>query len=63
MDSVEDILNRHDTDKNSSYHNYSRQYNDLFEEYRNDPINFLEIGIYHGGSLLAWREIFPMLQK
>ena len=63
MDSVENILNKHDTDKNETYHNYSRQYNDLFEEYRDDPIDFLEIGIYHGASLPAWREIFPNAKR
>ena len=63
MDSVEDILNRHDTDKNSTYHNYSRQYNDLFEKYRQLEINFLEIGIFGGGSLPAWREIFPKAKR
>lgn len=57
--SIEDILNRHDTDKNGAFHNYGRQYTDLFRKYRHKPIRILEIGVHNGHSLRALRDIFP----
>jgi hypothetical protein len=63
MDSLIDIFNRTCTDKNSEYHNYCRQYDDLFKKYREDELSFLEIGIYEGGSLPVWREVFPNATK
>ena len=58
MESVERIFNKYDTDKKSSFHNYSRQYNKLLEEYRDKPIKYLEIGVLNGGSIKAMREVF-----
>lgn len=56
---MEEIFNKYDTDKNSSFHNYPRQYAALFEKYRNKPgLKFLEIGVFKGESLKAWREYF-----
>lgn len=40
-------------------HTYGDSYDDIFESYDRDcDINFLEIGIQKGGSLLAWRDYF-----
>ena len=52
------IFNKYDTDKNSKFHNYTRQYEDLLTSYRNKPIKYLEIGVYNGGSINALREYF-----
>ena len=42
------------------YHSYDTIYPELLEKYLNkDNLNILEIGVYYGGSLLAWNEIFP----
>jgi hypothetical protein len=56
---MEEIFNKYETDKNSSFHNYTRQYSSLFEKYRTKPnLKFLEIGVFKGESLKAWREYF-----
>ena len=48
-----------DTDKeNPSHHYISKCYSDLFEPYKNKDINFLEIGLGSGGSLLLWNDFF-----
>ena len=39
-------------------HPYSVPYSLLFETMRNKPIKFLEIGVYKGSSLYAWRNYF-----
>lgn len=58
MDSVIKIFDKFRTDKNSSWHNYGRQYEDLFRYYRDKPIKYLEIGVFEGESLKAMREVF-----
>lgn len=56
---MESIFDKYNTDKNSSFHNYTRQYSELFEKYRTRPnLKFLEIGIFRGESLKAWRDYF-----
>lgn len=55
---MEEIFNKHDTDKNSKFHNYTRQYECYFDPYRyKSKVNYLEIGNY--GSLRAIREYLP----
>ncbi len=49
----------HQTDKSSKGHNYSPTYERFFKEYRELPIELLEIGIDKGDSLRAWEEYFP----
>jgi len=56
---MESIFNKFDTDKNSRFHNYTRQYEALFKEWAVKPISFLEIGVLGGQSIKAWREFFP----
>lgn len=59
MEDLDVIFNKYDTDKNSHYHHYTRQYNSLFQKYRDKPIKYLEIGVFNGGSIKACREAFP----
>jgi hypothetical protein len=33
-------------------------YTDLFDSYKNTPINFLEIGVQNGDSILMWKDYF-----
>jgi cephalosporin hydroxylase len=41
-------------------HSYGESYDEIFEKFdRQNKINFLEIGIQKGGSMVAWREYFP----
>lgn len=47
------------TDKSSAFHNYTKVYADFFGPIRNDPLVFLEIGIYKGNSVKLWESYFP----
>jgi len=46
------------TDKTSHY-NYLESYSLQFDRIRKDVKTFLEIGIYHGGSMEMWLDYFP----
>lgn len=56
--SLNNIFNRYNSDKNSSFHNYSRQYEGLLQKFRDKPIKYLEIGVFNGDSLKIMRETF-----
>jgi hypothetical protein len=58
MESLENIFNKYDTDKNSNFHNYTRQYETLLKDFRDKPIKYLEIGVFDGGSIKAFKEAF-----
>jgi cephalosporin hydroxylase len=58
MESLDVIFNKYDTDKNTYFHNYTRQYDSLLEKFRDKPIKYLEIGVFNGGSIKAFRETF-----
>ena len=60
--SVQDIFMSYDTDKRLTFHNYSRQYEKLFSDFRDLPIKYLEIGVFKGGSIKAMREVFKKAQ-
>lgn len=50
---------KHNTDKSSLFHNYTKIYDLIFSDYKNDPINFMEIGVLNGASIKMWSEYFP----
>ena len=58
IEDLEVIFSKYDTDKNIYFHNYTRQYNSLLHDFRKKPIKYLEIGVYNGGSIKAFRETF-----
>ena len=58
MRSDELDLTVYDSDKIES--DYLRRYDPVFESFLNRPIKLLEIGIYKGGSLLLWKDYFPL---
>jgi hypothetical protein len=58
MEHLDDIFNKYNTDKNTYFHNYTRQYNTLLNDFRDKPIKYLEIGVYNAGSVKAFRETF-----
>lgn len=58
METLSYIFTKHNTDKGPSFHNYTRQYENLLKNYRDKPIKYLEIGVYNGDSLKAFREAF-----
>ena len=51
------IFNKHRTDKGPWRHGYNQCYADVFKDFT--PTKLLEIGVYEGRSLAAWKEIFP----
>src|SRR6478609_6710458 len=57
--SLDEIFIRHETDKSSLSHSYAQYYEMFFAPYRNEPITLLEIGVYGGASMNAWKEYFP----
>ncbi len=46
------------TDKSSNYHSYTQVYDKWFHSFKDEPIKFLEIGIYKGHSAQMWEEYF-----
>ena len=48
MEHLDVIFNKYDTDKNTHFHNYTRQYNTLLNDFRDKPIKYLEIGVFNG---------------
>lgn len=47
----------YDTDKATS-HSYMPTYEEIFSSLKEKPINFLEIGVFRGGSLEMWKDFF-----
>lgn len=52
-----DIHNKYDTDK-GTYHSYIEKYDELFASFKDQPINFLEIGCLTCGSIKMFNEFF-----
>jgi demethylmacrocin O-methyltransferase len=52
------LFDHHGSDK-ESYHHYSPVYEGLFAGKRHEVGRVLEIGVYQGGSLRAWKDYFP----
>lgn len=46
-------------DKTSLGQNFTKTYATLFEPIRDNKINLLEIGVFHGKSLAMWCDYFP----
>ena len=40
------------------HENFFPIYEKTFQKYRGKPIVFVEIGVWHGGSLFMWRDYF-----
>ncbi len=56
---LNDLAVKYGTDKRENRHNYVAVYESLFEEFRQDAFNFLEIGVCRGASHKMWRDWFP----
>jgi trans-aconitate methyltransferase len=56
MTAMERMAAHHGTDKWE--HGYCPHYERHFAELRGEPVNLLEIGVYHGGSLRLWADYF-----
>ena len=58
MRSKQLVLDHYDTDKIAN--RYLNQYDPILEPWINKRVKLLEIGVYKGGSLLLWRDYFPL---
>jgi spermidine synthase len=58
MQSLTEIFDQYDSDKNSKWHNYSRQYDHLLTKFRDKPVRLLELGVLEGESLKIWKHCF-----
>lgn len=58
MKTLDELFLQYSSDKGIDCHNYSRYYEMFFGPMRSDPVKLLEIGIFAGASLRAWREYF-----
>jgi len=60
---LDEIAIKHGTDKATTHpvkgHGYAPHYARFFDELRNSPIKFLEIGVGGGESIRTWLEYFP----
>ena len=50
-------IERYDSDKGTR-HSYLPIYDDLFLKFKDDKINFFEVGYCHGGSCQLWQDYF-----
>jgi len=55
-----EILNnkRYDTDKHTIHQYIQEYYENVFSQYKDKPVNLLEIGVLKGESLKLWRDYF-----
>ncbi|MBI4734118.1 MAG: class I SAM-dependent methyltransferase [Rubrobacteridae bacterium] len=58
MRSLELCLEQYNTDKINNH--YLERYDQFLTHWLEKRINLLELGIYKGGSLLLWRDYFPL---
>ena len=58
MSSLDTIAKKYGTDKSSQCHNYCDKYERYLPFKTSDNLNILEIGVFHGKSLLTWKEYF-----
>lgn len=59
MNKLVELFDKHKCDKGNLRHRYDRVYEPALQHLRDQEFNMLEIGIYKGSSVEAWREYFP----
>lgn len=40
------------------YKNYFNVYENIFKNFKNKKVTFVEVGVFSGGSLFMWRKFF-----
>jgi SAM-dependent methyltransferase len=58
LSSLDEIANRHNTDKGSNLHDYCKKYEKYLKFDRTEPINIMEIGVLGGSSLKMWTDYY-----
>lgn len=59
MTSLATLFDKHNCDKGTARHRYDRVYEPALQHLRDKEFRMLEIGIYKGSSVEAWRKYFP----
>ena len=59
VDTLDSLSVKHRCAKGSAWHNYMVEYERHLGHFRDMPILFLEIGVWHGESIRMWKEYFP----
>jgi hypothetical protein len=63
MKTLREIYSEHTGKASYKWDIYLNEYEKFFYQYRDRPINLLEIGIQNGGSLEVWAKFFPKAHK
>lgn len=63
MKTLTDLYKTHVGKVSDKWTLYLREYDRIFNPYRNQSISMLEIGIQNGGSLEIWSQYFPHAEK
>lgn len=58
MKTLQELFEAHEGRLIHKWNHYFEVYEKFFSSYRGGPVNILEIGISHGGSLQVWRKYF-----
>ena len=59
MKTMKELCTQYKCDKGAESHHYYEVYDQHFAPRREDEINILEVGIWHGTSFDVWHEYFP----
>ncbi len=60
---IEKLYAEHISKVSDKWSSYLKEYNRLFDSYRNKPVRLLEIGVQNGGSLEIWSKYFSNAEK
>lgn len=58
MKALSELAKKFNTDKGVGFHDYTEVYDDYFDKLKDQPLNFLEIGVFKGESLKLWEAYF-----
>jgi len=58
MNELDQLAIKYNTDKSSLFHDYTKIYDFVFKNLRNEKYKFLEIGVLDGASIKMWRDYF-----
>lgn len=56
---LSELFTKYGSDKCTT-HSYGLIYDQYFPTFGNHPLDILEVGVQYGGSLMAWKDFFPL---
>lgn len=62
MKTLDELAISYNTDKSSLYHDYTKMYNFIFRDLREEKLTLLEIGVLDGASINMWHDFFQNAQ-